>query len=97
MYVLLRVIVKEFLQLRHDRSLDAADLRRAGRAAGDLRLRRQHRRHPRSLLLVDQDRRGQPRARRELLAGEHFELVGVEYGAKAIDRWLVSGAPRWRS
>jgi len=91
-YVLLRVIVKEFLQLRQDRTslplifvAPVVQLVVFGFAVNtDVN------RVP--LLLVDQDRSA---ASRELAssfsAGEQFELVGAAYDAREIDRWLVDG------
>ena len=92
MNVLLRVIVKEFLQLRHDRAsmplifiAPVVQLVLFGFAVNtDVN-------HV-PLLLVDQD---QSAASRELsaafLAGDQFDLAGVEHGDHPIDDWLVSG------
>lgn len=90
MYTLLRVILKEFLQLRQDKksmpmiiAAPVVQLIIFGFAVNtDVT-------HV-PLLLVDQD---QSAASRELvdqfLAGEHFDLAGVEYDAGAIEPWLL--------
>jgi ABC-2 type transport system permease protein len=89
-YILLRVILKEFLQLRQDKKsmpmiilAPVVQLIIFGFAVNTDVTRV-------PMVLVDQD---QTAASRDLvdhfLAGEHFELVGVEYDAGAIEPWLV--------
>lgn len=90
MYILLRVILKEFLQLRQDKksmpmiiAAPVVQLIIFGFAVNTDVTNV-------PMVLVDQD---QSAASRDLvdhfLAGEHFELVGVEYDADAIEPWLV--------
>ncbi len=92
MRVLLRIIVKEFQQLRRDRRMvpmvlvaPLVQLVALGFAAN-----RDVRDVP--LLLVDQDRTAESR---ELVdrftASGHFVLVGEEPAAAGIDRWLAAG------
>ena len=93
MYVLYRVIVKEFLQLRQDRRMlpvifvaPVIQLVIFGFAVNtDVT-------HV-PLVLVDQDRSA---ASRELVdrfvRSRYFDLVGVEDGVHGIDRWLVTGS-----
>ncbi len=92
MYVLWRIIVKEFLQLRQDKKIIplvlvapimqllafgyAANLDVAGV----------------DLLLVDRDRSPASRALvDQFVASPYFELIGTVDGVADIDRWLVDG------
>jgi ABC-2 type transport system permease protein len=92
MHTLLRVIVKEFLQLRHDRRMipiifvaPVLQLVIFGFAVNtdvqDV-----------PLVLVDQDRSA---ASRELLddfvQSGYFDLAGVEEDLRGVDRWLLTG------
>ncbi len=92
MYVLWRIIVKEFLQLRQDKRIiplvlvaPIMQLLAFGYAANlDVATV--------DLLLVDQDR--SPASRRlvdRFAASPYFRLVGGEDSDGAIDRWLVAG------
>jgi ABC-2 type transport system permease protein len=92
MYVLWRIIVKEFLQLRQDRRMipiifvaPVVQLVIFGFAVNtDVN------RVP--TVLVDQDRTAASRALAERFTGSgYFELVGVEEATRDIDRWLESG------
>ncbi|HUG53931.1 MAG TPA: ABC transporter permease [Vicinamibacteria bacterium] len=92
MYVLWRIIVKEFLQLRHDRRMipiifvaPVLQLVLFGFAVNtDVS------RVP--TVLVDQDRTAASRALVERFTSSgYFELVGVEDTPAGIDDWLVSG------
>lgn len=92
MYVLLRMIVKEFLQLRQDKKMipvlvvgPIAQLLALGFAANmdvtDL-----------PLLLVDQDRTAESRRLTERFVGSGiFDLVGSEDTVDAVEPWLVEG------
>lgn len=92
MYVLLRMIVKEFLQLRQDKKMipvlmvgPIAQLLALGFAANmdvnDI-----------PLLLVDQDRTAESRQLVERFVGSGvFELVGSEDTVDAVEPWLVEG------
>src|SRR5712691_8699256 len=92
MYVLWRIIVKEFLQLRQDRRMipiifvaPVVQLVVFGFAVNtDVN------RVP--TVLVDEERTAASRALVDRFTSSgYFELVGVEEATKDIDRWLVSG------
>lgn len=92
MYVLWRVIVKEFLQLRRDKKIipivflaPAIQLLLFGYAA-NLDVTRV------PLLLVDQDHSQAARRLVDRFVGSpYFELVGSEETAEDVEPWLVSG------
>lgn len=92
MYVLWRIIVKEFLQLRQDRRMipiifvaPVVQLVVFGFAVNtDVN------RVP--TVLVDEDRTAASRALAERFTSSgYFELVGVEEATRDVDRWLESG------
>jgi ABC-2 type transport system permease protein len=91
-YALIRVVVKEFLQLRQDRKMipvlligPLAQLITLGYAA-NLDIARI------PLLIVDQDRSAESRGLLERFTGSgYFEVVGAEDGADRIEPWLVRG------
>jgi ABC-2 type transport system permease protein len=92
MHILLRMIVKEFLQLRQDRKMIPAlvvgpivQLLALGFAANmdvtDI-----------PLLLVDQDRTAESRRLLDRFIGSgYFDLVGAEDTVDAVEPWLVEG------
>lgn len=92
MYVLLCMIVKEFLQLRQDKKMipvlvvgPIVQLLALGFAAnldvGDI-----------PLLLVDQDRTSESRRLLDRFVGSgYFDLVGAEDTVDAVEPWLVEG------
>ncbi len=92
MHTLLRVIVKEFLQLRRDRKMipvmvvgPLVQILTFGYAANldvnDI-----------PLLLVDQDRSPESRDLADrFTASGHFDLVGAEDTAEGVEPWLVDG------
>ncbi|MCP4663687.1 MAG: ABC transporter permease, partial [bacterium] len=92
MYVLLRIIAKELLQLRRDKKMipmiflaPAIQLLALGYAANldvtDV-----------PTVLVDQDRTAASRALTDrFTVSGYFELVGVEDRVSAVEPWLVSG------
>ena len=92
MYVLWRIIVKEFLQLRHDHRMipiifvaPVVQLVLFGFAVNTDVTRV-------PTVLVDQDRTAASRALVDRFTRSgYFELVGVEDTAAGIDPWLVSG------
>ncbi len=92
MFALFRVVVKEFLQLRHDRKMipvlfvgPLAQLIVLGYAA-NLDVTRI------PLLLVDQDRTASSRALVERFSGSgYFEVVGTEDTVDTVEPWLVQG------
>ena len=92
MYVLWRIIVKEFLQLRHDRRMipiifvaPVIQLVVFGFAVNTDVVRV-------PMVLVDQDRTAASRALVDRFTrSRYFELVGVEDTAKGVDEWLVTG------
>lgn len=92
MYTLLCIIVKEFLQLRHDRKMipvlligPLAQLIALGFAANmDV--------SNIPLLVVDQDRTAQSRELVDRFTGSgYFRLVGTEDTVRDIDPWLIRG------
>ena len=92
MHALLRVIIKEFLQLRQDRKMipvmivgPVVQLLALGYAANlDVNLI--------PTLLVDQDRTAQSRQLVERFSGSgYFRIVGSEDGVSGIEPWLVEG------
>lgn len=92
MHVLLRVIVKEFLQLRQDRRMipvifvaPVIQILLFGFAVNTDVTRV-------PLLLVDQDRSSSSRELVDRFVGSgYFELAGVADGANSVERWLLSG------
>lgn len=92
MHALLRVVVKEFLQLREDRKMipvmivgPLVQLLALGYAA-NLDVSRI------PLLLVDQDRTVQSRALVDRFSGSgHFDLVAAEDTVERAEPWLVEG------
>jgi ABC-2 type transport system permease protein len=91
-YALLRVVIKEFLQLRQDRKMipvmivgPLAQLLALGYAANlDV--------NSIPIVLVDQDRTAESRSLVERFTGSgYFDLVGSEDTAARVDRWLVDG------
>jgi drug efflux transport system permease protein len=91
-YALLRVVIKEFLQLRQDRKMipvmivgPLAQLLALGYAANlDV--------NSIPIVLVDEDRTAESRSLVERFTGSgYFDLVGSEDTAARVDRWLVDG------
>ena len=92
MYALLRVVIKEFLQLRQDKKMipvmivgPLAQLLALGYAANlDV--------NNIPIVLVDEDRTSESRGLVERFTGSgYFDLVGSEDTASRVDRWLVDG------
>ena len=92
MYALLRVVIKEFLQLRQDKKMipvmivgPLAQLLALGYAANlDV--------NNIPIVLVDEDRTAESRSLVERFTGSgYFDLVGSEDTASRVDRWLVDG------
>ena len=92
MYALLRVVIKEFLQLRQDKKMipvmivgPLAQLLALGYAANlDV--------NNIPIVLVDEDRTAESRGLVERFTGSgYFDLVGSEDTASRVDRWLVDG------
>jgi ABC-2 type transport system permease protein len=91
-YALLRVVIKEFLQLRQDRKMipvmivgPLAQLLALGYAANlDV--------NSIPIVLVDEDRTAESRSLVDRFTGSgYFDLVGSEDTAAHVDRWLVDG------
>jgi ABC-2 type transport system permease protein len=91
-YALLRVVIKEFLQLRQDKKMipvmivgPVAQLLALGYAANlDV--------NNIPIVLVDQDRTAESRSLVERFTGSgYFDLVGSEDTAARVERWLVDG------
>ncbi len=92
MYALLRVVIKEFLQLRQDKKMipvmivgPLVQLLALGYAANlDV--------NNIPIVLVDEDRTSESRGLVERFTGSgYFDLVGSEDTASRVDRWLVDG------
>ena len=92
MYALLRVVIKELLQLRQDRKMipvmivgPLAQLLALGYAANlDV--------NSIPIVLVDEDRTPESRSLVERFTGSgYFDLVGSEDTAARVDQWLVDG------